>query len=110
MFLNSGSFDLGAPNTPEHELVVNWRPCAMCYGAVLWSGVQSLVIAGNGPELEDITGFDEGPLLSEWKEELERRGIAVIMDVGREDALEVFKTFRSSGNKVYNGRGGVPVK
>lgn len=32
------SFDLGAEGMPRHQLVVNWRPCAMCYGAVLWSG------------------------------------------------------------------------
>lgn len=106
ILLNSGGFDLGGQNMPVHELVVNWRPCAMCYGAVLWSGVKSLVIAGNGPELEEITGFDEGPLLSEWKEELQKRGIAVTVDVGREDAIKVFEAFRESGNKVYNGRGG----
>lgn len=33
------SFDLGAEGMPRHQLVVNWRPCAMCYGAVLWSGM-----------------------------------------------------------------------
>ena len=32
------SFDLGAEGMPRHQLVVNWRPCAMCYGAVLWAG------------------------------------------------------------------------
>ena len=43
------TFDLGAPNLPAHQLVVNWRPCAMCYGATIWSGITSLVIAGAGP-------------------------------------------------------------
>lgn len=36
------SFDLGAEGMPRHQLVVNWRPCAMCYGAVLWSGARYL--------------------------------------------------------------------
>src|SRR5437016_2847309 len=31
------TYDLGGPGQPAHQLVVNWRPCAMCYGAVLWS-------------------------------------------------------------------------
>ncbi|WP_329551009.1 hypothetical protein [Streptomyces sp. NBC_00696] len=26
-----------------------------------WSGVRRLLIAGHGPEVEDLTGFDEGP-------------------------------------------------
>ena len=47
---------------PTHELVVNWRPCVQCYGATLWSGVRRLVIAGSGPELEELTSFDEGPM------------------------------------------------
>ena len=33
-----GSYDLGATGLPAHQLVVNWRPCAMCYGALPWSG------------------------------------------------------------------------
>ncbi|MGC4092232.1 MAG: gamma-butyrobetaine hydroxylase-like domain-containing protein [Polyangiaceae bacterium] len=55
------TFDLSAPGLPEHQLVVNWRPCAMCFGAIPWSGVRSLVIAGGGPAIEELTGFDEGP-------------------------------------------------
>src|SRR6185295_4952711 len=69
-----GSYDLGGENMLAHQLVVNWLPCAMCFGATLWSGVRSLVIAGNGPELEQITGFDEGPVHPEWEKELAKRG------------------------------------
>ena len=57
-----GTWNLGAQGAPSLELVVNWRPCIMCYGAAMWSGVRRLVIAGDGPELETLTGFDEGPL------------------------------------------------
>ena len=34
-----GNYDLGATGLPAHQLVVNWLPCAMCFGAVFWSGV-----------------------------------------------------------------------
>ena len=61
-----GTWDLGGQGLPVHQLVVNWRPCAMCYGATIWSGVRSVVIAGSGPELEEITGFDEGPVHPHW--------------------------------------------
>lgn len=100
------NFDLGADSLPVHQLVVNWRPCAMCYGATLWSGVRSVVIAGSGPELEEITGFDEGPVHPEWKVEMERRGIEVIEDVLKERAVSVFREFSASGAYVYNSRQG----
>ena len=99
-----GTFDLGGPGMPAHQLVVNWRPCAMCYGALLWSGIRSLVIAGSGGELEELTGFDEGPIHPDWEGELIRRGVDVTNNVLREEACKVFHTFGSSDRLVYNGR------
>lgn len=55
-----GSWDLVAPGGPDLELVANRRTCLMCYGAAMWSGVRLLLIAGHGPEVEELTGFDEG--------------------------------------------------
>jgi len=101
-----GTFDLGGAGLPAHQLVVNWRPCAMCYGAVLWSGVRSLVIAGEGPELEEITGFDEGPIHPEWEAELQRRGIEVVNNILRNEALDAYREFAHSHNLVYNARQG----
>lgn len=105
-----GGWDLGAADLPDHELVVNWRPCIQCYGATIWSGVRTVVVAGHGPELEDITTFDEGPLGADWAEELRARGIEVVADVLREDALAVFRAYRAAvdadGLLVYNARGG----
>ncbi len=99
-----GVYDLGAAGLPAHQLVVNWRPCTMCFGAVLWSGVRSLVIAGAGPELEEITGFDEGPIHPEWRNELKQRGIELVEDVLREEAIQVYKEFSASQALVYNPR------
>jgi len=99
-----GTFDLGGPNMPPYQLVVNWRPCAMCYGAIPWSGIRSIAIAGSGSELEEITGFDEGPIHPQWKSEFEKRGIEVIDGVLSEQACDVFRAFANSGQLVYNGR------
>lgn len=101
-----GTFDLGGATMPAYQLVVNWRPCVMCYGATLWSGIRSLAIAGSGDELEQITGFDEGPIHPEWDKELAKRGIALIQDVLKDEALAVYRDFAASGALVYNGRGG----
>jgi len=81
----------------------------MCYGAVVWSGVTRLVVAGSGPELEELTGFDEGPVREDWAEQLQERGIEVVSDVLREEALDVYRGYRDlvagTGATVYNARG-----
>ena len=101
----TGSWDLGADGA-RRELVVNWRPCAQCYGATLWSGVRTLVVAGSGPELEEISGFDEGPVRDDWAEQLEARGIAVRVGVLRDEAVAVFERYGANPAKtVYNARG-----
>jgi len=104
-----GRWDLGDAGSPATELVVNWRPCAQCYGALLWSGVTTVVIAGDGPELERLTGFDEGPVRDDWAEQLEARGISLVRDVLREEALEVYRDYAEFAGRgavtVYNARG-----
>ncbi len=99
-----GTYDLGAEGLPPHELVVNWRPCAMCFGAVLWSGVRALTIAGEGPEVEEITGFDEGPITEDWRGELKQRGITLNENILRDEAIAAYKEFAASQNFVYNAR------
>lgn len=101
----TGSWDLAAAR-PGLELVVNWRPCAMCFGAFLWSGVQKLVVAGDGPELEELTGFDEGPVVADWADQLERRGITVMQDVLRDGAIATYTAYGRGRATVYNARRG----
>ncbi len=96
------TFDLGQDHLPDYELVVNWRPCIMCMGALIWSGIKYLTIAGDGPELEEITGFDEGPVSSKWIEQLAERKIYVTNSILTQDAIDVFEEFRESGSYVYN--------
>ena len=99
-----GRWDLGADGA-DLELVVNWRPCVMCYGATMWSGVRALTIAGEGAEVEELTGFDEGPMPDDWAGAFERRGIRVSVGVGHDDAIAVFRAFGASDAVVYNARG-----
>ena len=101
-----GGHDLGGPGQPAHQIVVNWAPCAMCCGAICWSGVRGVVIAGTGPELETLTGFDEGPIHPRWPDELGRRGITVSEGLLRAEAVEAFRQFSVSGRPVYNARKG----
>lgn len=99
-----GTWDLGADR--DLALVTNWRPCVQCYGAAMWSGVRHLVVAGDGPELEQLTGFDEGPMVPDWAAQFESRGIEVVQGMGRDDALAVYAAYGASDAVVYNARGG----
>jgi tRNA(Arg) A34 adenosine deaminase TadA len=103
----TGSWDLGADPARPLELVVNWRPCVMCYGATMWSGVRALTVAGSGAELEALTGFDEGPMREDWAEQFEARGITVTQGIGRDEALRVFRDYGAADVLVYNARGAV---
>jgi tRNA(Arg) A34 adenosine deaminase TadA len=99
-----GSYDLGAVRMPAHELVSSAQPCAMCAGAVLWSGVTRLVYAATREDVERLVGFDEGSLPRAWRAELRRRGIAVSYGEGRAAAVAVLKLYHSIGGTVYNAR------
>ena len=100
------TFDLGGPGMADHQLVVNGRPCAMCFGSIPWSGIRSVVVGASGDQIEALTGFDEGPIHPNWQSELRQRGIEVTEDVLAEEACEVFRKFRDSDSPVYNGRSG----
>ena len=96
-----GSFDVSG--AAECELVSSTEPCAMCFGAVPWSGVRRLVCGARDEDARAI-GFDEGPKLSNWKAALEERGIEVVQDVLREEAAAVLRAYQSRGGLIYNGR------
>ena len=105
-----GGFDLGGPGMPECELVSSTEPCAMCLGAVPWSGVRSLVCGAADGDAR-AAGFDEGSKRGDWARELEARGIAVALGVLREEAAAVLRDYAAGGGAVYNGRrGGAPQR
>ncbi|MFP4165161.1 MAG: nucleoside deaminase [Chitinispirillaceae bacterium] len=97
------TFDLGGPGMPVCELVTSTAPCAMCLGAVPWSGVRALVCGARDEDARNI-GFDEGSKRPDWVEELEKRNIRVTNDVCREEAVGVFKEYVNQGGIIYNGR------
>jgi tRNA(Arg) A34 adenosine deaminase TadA len=98
-----GSFDLSAAGLARHELVTSVEPCAMCLGALVWSGVRRVVTGARDADARDV-GFDEGPKPPDWVAALEQRGIDVVRDVRRDDACAVLAAYRASGAPVYNPR------
>jgi len=100
-----GGFDLGGEGMPVCELVSSTEPCAMCFGAVPWSGVRSLVCGARDEDARSV-GFDEGAKRPDWVAALEERGIAVYRDVLRDDAATVLREYAAGGGVMYNGRKG----
>jgi tRNA(Arg) A34 adenosine deaminase TadA len=101
----AGTHDLSADGLPPYELVTSTEPCAMCLGAVTWSGIRKLVCGARGSDAEK-TGFDEGEKPPKWTEALERRGISVLQDICRDQAAAVLKNYAASGGIIYNPRRG----
>jgi tRNA(Arg) A34 adenosine deaminase TadA len=96
-----GSFDLGRRELPGYELVSSVAPCAMCLGAIPWSGVRRLVCGAREEDARRI-GFDEGTKPSDWVAALEGRGITVLQDVCREAAAAVLQEYAAAGGQIYN--------
>jgi len=98
-----GTFDLGMGGMPALQLVTSTEPCAMCLGAVPWSGVRSIACSARGEDAEKI-GFDEGVKPISWVEGMLRREITVIRDVLRDKGIAVLAEYADLGGIIYNGR------
>ncbi len=96
-----GRYDIGAAGSGFFELVASTEPCAMCFGAVHWSGVARLVCGARDQDARAI-GFDEGPKLPDWSAALEKNGIEVVRDVLRAEAAEVLRRYQAEGGTLYN--------
>lgn len=97
-----GTFSLGAPGLPAHELFTSCEPCAMCLGATLWSGVKR-VVYGAGRADATMLDFEEGPVFPESYKYLEDRGIEIVRDVLRDEARAVLELYRARDGRIYNG-------
>ena len=82
-------------------LTTSCEPCAMCYGALPWSGVKH-VAWGARREDAEACGFDEGDKPADWREALEARGIATQSDVMRVEAAAVLQKYARSNGTIYH--------
>ena len=74
----------------------------MCFGAIPWSGVNRLICGARDKDARDV-GFDEGPKVKNWVAELRSRGITVLRDVLRKEAVAVLSEYAATaGSPIYN--------
>lgn len=98
------TYDLGRPDLPTHTLVTSTEPCAMCLGAIPWSGVRQVITGARDCDARAV-GFDEGQKVADWQGGLRDRGIEVVTDIQRDAAREVLEAYRDLGGSIYNGGG-----
>lgn len=86
-------------NQPDgrYVLATSAQPCCQCYGALVWAGIDELLIGARADDVEQLAGFDEGPLPPDWDDELQRRGITIRQDILREQARGVLIAYRAGG-------------
>jgi tRNA(Arg) A34 adenosine deaminase TadA len=95
-----GDHDLGAAVPGGCTLVSSAEPCAMCMGAIPWSGVTRLVCGARDADVRRA-GFDEGDKREDWPAAFARRNIAVIRDCQRGRAAAVLQDYVRSGGPIY---------
>ncbi|MBB6186397.1 nucleoside deaminase [Rhodanobacter sp. MP7CTX1] len=81
----------------HYVLATSSQPCCQCYGAMVWAGIDELLIGARADDVEELTEFDEGPLPADWIGELERRNIAVRRDILRDQARTVLAAYGTTG-------------
>lgn len=96
-----GRYDLGDEGRARCELVSTAEPCAMCLGAIPWANPARLLCGARDSDVRAI-GFDEGAKLPDWQSTLEGRGIEVVRDVLREEAVAVLQLYQQQGGLIYN--------
>jgi tRNA(Arg) A34 adenosine deaminase TadA len=93
-------WNLSESGRGELELVTSCEPCAMCLGAIPWSGVRSVLCGATKADAEAV-GFDEGDRPDNWAEKLNARGIRVVTGVLRRQASDVLERYGKAGNTIY---------
>ncbi len=95
-----GKYYLGNDPSKVYELLTSTEPCAMCLGAIPWSGIRRVVCGAREEDAQRI-GFDEGRKPAEGILSLEKQGITVVRDVLRNEAITVLKQYQQSGGEIY---------
>lgn len=85
----------------SHVLATSCDPCAMCLGAILWSGVRRVICAATRDDAMEV-GFDEGPVFSDSWRYLAERDVSVQHGVHRTEARKVLSEYMAMGGPVYN--------
>ncbi len=86
----------------HYVLYSSCDPCAMCLGAIFWSGLQRVVCAASKADAACL-GFDEGPVFPASYQYLAERGFQFEHGLLADEAQRVFQQYGEQQGKLYNG-------
>ncbi|WP_025270735.1 nucleoside deaminase [Hippea sp. KM1] len=95
--LNTYSLSKGG----HFELFSSSEPCAMCLGAILWSGIKRVVWAADSIKARSI-GFDEGPVFEASWDYLKKKGIEIEGGLLKDEAARVLDYYKRINGVIYN--------
>jgi tRNA(Arg) A34 adenosine deaminase TadA len=107
----ANSHDLSAQSNElsgDYTLYCSAQPCIMCFGAIWWSGIRRVVCAATASDVEELTGFFEGPVPENWESLLNNRAPLPTVTVSwgdrvlRDAARAILKEYKDSGAPIYN--------
>ena len=81
-------------------LYTSAEPCAMCMGAIPWSGLGRVVCAASDEDVRAI-GYDEGDKPGNWQAAYEKRGIKVTCHFMRDPAVKVLRDYAANNGILY---------
>jgi len=91
------TYDLSSYNL---SICITAEPCAMCVGAIMWSGIKHVYFGTLSPIVEKITGFDEG-YKPDWDKYFQNKGIDVKGNIEPEVCEKVLLSYVNSGKIIY---------
>jgi tRNA(Arg) A34 adenosine deaminase TadA len=98
-----GCHSLHRDDGVTYMLATSCDPCAMCLGAILWSGVKRVICAATRDDAMEV-GFDEGPVFDDSWHYLAERQVSVQHGVRRTEARDVLRQYVEMGGLLYNGQ------
>jgi tRNA(Arg) A34 adenosine deaminase TadA len=74
-------------------LYTNAEPCAMCAGAIFWSGISRLVYGLSGDRLHEMSGFSPQMLVASARDVLARAGrqVEIVGPIFEAEAEALFR-------------------
>ena len=100
------SHDLSLVGAGRFELFASGQPCVQCFGMVWWSGLTRMVISARATDIEELTGFHEGPLPENWPALLASRSplpsVEVVTDIERTAGRELLRLYSAQGGANYS--------
>ena len=86
----------------HYTLATSAEPCAMCAGAIMWSGLSKVIYSATSEDVEKI-GFDEGDK-QDFIQAMNKRGIEVVAGLLRENATAILQMYAYGNEIIYNAK------